>query len=266
MPARVAQVIGSGPQRVLALHGWFGPSVYEGFFDLLDPQHYQVAVLHNPAYGTARDNAPAADITDLAQQQLAAADELGWNTFDVIGHSYGGAAGLRMATLAPERVNAVVGICPVMPTGFDAIAVANTGATEETGPAYLAAYSKGKAEDGPGMIIAGLDPVLAADPVAFDNLLDATLTVMDEQAYKQYFLVWTGASFADDVIGLATPSLFIVGEHDPFAMINYVTPTQESMAPGAVTIETLPGGHFLTVSGDRSVLVAMIDAFLRTTD
>jgi len=133
-------------------------------------------------------------------------------------------------------------------------------------PFFRSTVAMTKLVIGRGMIIAGLDPVLAADPVVFDNLLDATLTVMDEQAYKQYFLVWTGASFADDVIGLATPSLFIVGEHDPFAMINYVTPTQESMAPGAITIETLPGGHFLTVSGDRSVLVAMIDAFLRTTD
>lgn len=262
MSARVAQVIGTGPQRVLAVHGWFGPSVYDGFFDMLDPERYQVAVVHNPGYGDAHDEAPAADITDLARAQLAVADELGWTTFDVVGHSYGGASGLRMATLAPERVKAVVGICPVMPTGFDEIAVANTGATEETGPTYMASFAKGKAADGPGMIIAGLDPVLASDPVAYEDLLDATLSVMDEETFKQYFLVWTGASFADDVVGLTTPCLFIVGDDDPFAQVNYVMPTKAAMASGAVTIETLPGGHFLTVSGDWKRLIPMIDNFL----
>ena len=262
MPARVSRIIGDGPQRILALHGWFGPSVFDGLFEMLDPSRYQIAIVHNPGYADGYDDAPAADITDLARQQLAAADELGWDTFDVIGHSYGGAAGLRMATLAPERVRAVVGLCPVMPTGFDEIAIANTGATEETGPAYMGSYAKGKAADGPGMIIAGLDPVLAADAVAFEALLDSTLSGMNEETFKQYFLVWTGASFADDVAGVSTPCLFLVGEADPFAQVNYMEPTQAAMAPGAVTIETLPGGHFLPVSGDRSVLIPRIDRFL----
>ncbi len=263
MAAVVAQRIGHGPQRVLVLHGWFGPSVYDGFFDSFDPEQFDIAIVHNSGYGLARGQEPAADITDLAQQHLAVADELGWAAFDVIGHSYGGAAGLRIASLAPHRVGSLVGICPVMPTGFDAIAVENCGATAETGPLYMAAYSKGPdASDGPQMIIAGLDPVLASDSVALHDLVNATFEAMDEDAYKQYFLVWTGASFAQDVVGLNTRSLFLIGEADPFAAVNYVTPTQQSMAPGAVEVQVLPGGHFLTVSGDRAQVATAITDFL----
>ena len=263
MAAVVAQRIGRGPQRVLVLHGWFGPSVYDGFFDSFDPEQFDIAIVHNSGYGDARGQEPSADITDLAQQHLAVADELGWAAFDIIGHSYGGAAGLRIASLAPQRVGSLVGICPVMPTGFDAIAVENCGATAETGPLYLAAYSKGPdAEDGPGMIIAGLDPVLAQDPVAYRELIDATFATMNEDAYKQYFAVWTGASFAADVVGLNTRSLFLIGESDPFAAVNYVTPTQESMAPDAVEVQVLPGGHFLTASGDRAQVAGAITDFL----
>jgi len=263
MPAEVAYVVGHGPQRVLALHGWFGASVYDGFFDQFDPEQFQIAVVHNSGYGVARGQAPVADMTELAQQLMVVADELGWPAFDIVGHSYGGAAGLRIASLSPERVGSLVAICPVMPTGFDAVAVANTGATAETGPAYLASYSKGPdAADGPGMIIAALDPVLAADPVAYNDLIKATFDAMEEEAFRQYFNVWTGASFAEDVVGLDTRSLFLIGESDPFANVEYVTATQQSMAPGAVEVQVLPGGHFLTVSGDRVQVGNAIDDFL----
>jgi len=263
MSAVVAQRIGHGPQRVLVLHGWFGPSVFDGFFDSFDPDQFDIAIVHNSGYGAARGQTPALDITELAEQQMAVADELGWEAFDIIGHSYGGAAGLRIASLAPQRVGSLVAICPVMPSGFDDIAVANCGATAETGPAYLASYAKGPdAADGPGMIIAGLDPVLAKDPVAYRELIDATYAAMNEEAFQQYFAVWTGASFVDDVVGLNTRSLFIVAESDPFAAVNYVTPTVEIMAPGAVRVEVLPGGHFLTVSGDRAEVATMITDFL----
>ena len=263
MPAAVAQMIGHGPQRVLALHGWFGPSVYDGFFERFDPEQFEIAIVHNSGYGVARGQAPAEDMTDLAQQQMAVADELGWPAFDIVGHSYGGAAGLRIASLSPERVGSLVAICPVMPTGFDNVAVANTGATAETGPTYLASYSKGPdAADGPGMIIAGLDPVLAGDPVAYNDLLRATFDTMNEESFRQYFAVWTGASFADDVVGLDTRSLFLIGESDPFANVAYVTPTQQSMAPGAVEVQVLPGGHFLTVSGDPAQVADLTIDFL----
>lgn len=261
MTASIARRQGRGARKVLVLHGWFGPSVYDGFIDLLDNDNFDYAIVHNPGYGEACDEAPATDITDLARAHIAAADRLGWDTFDIIGHSYGGAAALRIASLAPERVGRLVGICPVMPTGFDATAVANCNATAETGPAYMAAYAKGPdAADGPRMIATGLDPVLSADQL--DALIAATYAAMSEEVYKQYFLVWTGASFADDVVGLATPSLFLIGASDPFAAVNYVTPTQQAMSPGAVSVDVLPGGHFLTVSGDRAQVAGAIKDFL----
>lgn len=262
MSAQVAQRIGSGSTKVLVLHGWFGPSVYDGFFDDFDHARYEVAIVHNPGYGDARDAAPAADMTDLAHQLLATADGLGWDTFHVIGHSYGGAAGLRMASLAPDRVASLVGLAPVMPTGFDAIAAANCGADEHTGPAFMAAYGKGPdAPDGPRMIAGALDSVLAADEAALASLMENLYEAIDEATYKQYFLVWTGCAFSDAVAGLGTRTVFLLGEADPFAAVNYVTPTQQAMAPGAVTVRVLPGGHFLSVSG-RAESAGAIQAFL----
>ena len=258
MNAVAGKKIGHGPKKVMVLHGWFGPSVYDGFFDSFDLNAYEFAIVHNPGYGVANGSAPASDMTALAKSILQLADQLGWKTFQVIGHSYGGAAALRMASLSPDRITALVGIAPVMPSGFDATAAKNCGADENTGPAFMAAYAKGKkAADGPRMIAAALDPVLAQDEKAMDTLIDNLYSGINEDAYKQYFLVWTGCSFVDDVKGLGTKSLFLLGKSDPFAAVNYVTPTKESMKPGAVQIKEIPGGHFLTVSGRRDAAEAI---------
>ena len=67
-------------------------------------------------------------------------DTLGWDKFHIIGHSYGGVAGLRMATLAPERILSIIGLCSVMPSGFDGTAAGNINADENMAPSLLAAY------------------------------------------------------------------------------------------------------------------------------
>ena len=250
MSAIVAHRVGDGPNKVLVLHGWFGASVFDGFFDDFDQHQFEFVIVHNPGYGVAKSETWPTDITDLARMQLQLASELGWSQFHVIGHSYGGAVALRMATLEPNKVRSLVGIAPVMPSGFDAIGAANIGADESTGPAFMAAYSKGPtAADGPRMIAAGLDALIAKNEEQLQGLIDTLYQTIDEAAFNHYFIVWTSASFVEAVKGLATKSLFQVAINDPFVAVNYVTPTVNSMAPGSVQVEEIEGGHFLTVTG-----------------
>jgi hypothetical protein len=63
------------------------------------------------------------------------------------------------------------------------------------------------------------------------------------------------------VKGLGTKTLFLLGQSDPLAALNYVTPTKESMQPGSVQVKEIPGGHFLTVSGKHKAAEA-INVFL----
>jgi 3-oxoadipate enol-lactonase len=258
----VQKQIGHGAKKVLVLHGWFGASVYDEFFDDFDLDKFRFAIVHNPGYGSAKSQTPAKDMTELAHTLLATADGLGWREFHVIGHSYGGAAGLRMATISPDRIQSLTAIAPVMPSGFDATAANNCNANEQTGPAFMSAYAKGPhAADGPRMIAAALDPILAKDQRALQELIDSTYHAISEETYKQYFLLWTGTSFTEEVKGLGTKSLFLIGKDDPFAAVNYVTPTAQSMVAGAVQIKEIDGGHFLTVSGRAGSLDA-IKSFL----
>lgn len=262
MTAMIAHRVGTGAEKVLVLHGWFGAGVYDKFFNAFDLSRYEFLVVENPGYGVARHHQAAKNITDLAEQQLKLVDSLGWGEFQIIGHSYGGAAALRIASLTTNRVRRLIGIAPVMPVGFDSIAAKNCGADEHTGPAFMGAFAKGpKAADGPRMIAAALDPILASDESAMDKLIDQLYSSISEETYRQYFLVWTGCSFLKDVTGLSTPSLFLLGESDPFAASNYVQGTVDQMAPGAVRVKSIPGGHFLTVSG-RIAAASAIQAFI----
>jgi pimeloyl-ACP methyl ester carboxylesterase len=250
MSAEISRKIGNGPKKVLVLHGWFGAGVYDGFFENFDLNKFEFTVLENPGYGKAREETPAQDITDLARQQIDAVNKLGWNRFHIIGHSYGGASGLRIATLTKNRVQSFVGIAPVMPVGFDQIAAKNCGADENTGPAFMAAYAKGPdADEGPRMIALALDPVLGSDEKLMKKLITDLYASVNENTYKQYFLVWTGCAFSEDVAGLNLKSLFLLGQSDPFSAPNYVQGTKNQMAKGAVQVKSIPGGHFLTVSG-----------------
>ena len=36
MNAIAGKTMGQGPRQAMVLHGWFGPSVYDGFFDSFD--------------------------------------------------------------------------------------------------------------------------------------------------------------------------------------------------------------------------------------
>lgn len=262
MTAQIAQMVGSGSSKVMVLHGWFGPSVFDGFFDGFDLSRYEFAIVHNPGYSAAREEAPARDMTDLAQQLLALADSAGWDRFGIIGHSYGGAAALRIASLAPDRIEWLAGLAPVMPSGFDAVAARNTGADANTGPAFMAAFAKGKiAPDGPGMIAAALDPVLAADGQAMTKLMDDLYASINEETYKQYFLVWTGCDFQDAVDGLPTRSLFLLGKADPFCAPNYVAHTVAAMKNAESKV--VAGGHFPTLSGAEDTKRALMEFLAR---
>lgn len=64
-------------------------------------------------YGSMRDVRGAYTIDEIATDALALADELGFQTFSMIGHSMGGMAMERIATFAPERVRAMVAVAPV---------------------------------------------------------------------------------------------------------------------------------------------------------
>ncbi|WP_405861321.1 alpha/beta hydrolase [Streptomyces sp. NBC_00090] len=84
----------------------------------LDGSAFSYAFLDCRGYGEAMDTPGTYTMEEVTADVLAVADDLGWNTFSVIGHSMGGKAAQLMLLDAPSRVRSIVGISPAPASGF----------------------------------------------------------------------------------------------------------------------------------------------------
>ncbi|MFK7733166.1 MAG: alpha/beta hydrolase [Pseudomonadales bacterium] len=101
---------------LLALHGWLDNAAS---FDVIAPMLDQCRVvavdLSGQGFSSHRPSSSQyliwSDLVDL----LSIADQLGWETFNVIGHSRGGMISTLLAISSPERVKKLVTLDTLMP-------------------------------------------------------------------------------------------------------------------------------------------------------
>jgi pimeloyl-ACP methyl ester carboxylesterase/uncharacterized membrane protein YbhN (UPF0104 family) len=109
-----------GAHELVLLHGQPGsPADWQAVTARLPPQLHASAA-DRPGYGASRR--PAGGFTANAQAVLDDLDARGVRNAVLVGHSWGGGAALRAASLAPDRVQAVVllaGVGPGCVTSLD---------------------------------------------------------------------------------------------------------------------------------------------------
>lgn len=226
----VAVVEGHGDIRVLVLHGWaLDSSIWSAARSEIDLETFIYAFVDFSAYGPARANAgsPADGIDGMAAEALAAADELGWDKFAVLGHSMGGATAIRVATLAPDRVASVVALTPVSASG--------TPLDEATYEAFRSSFP----DSGP--TLGGLAPHLS--PAQLQNIVSRSHEVMDQSVWDAYLANWTGASFADSLSLYGGPVTIAYGASDPFVTKEYIGDTAAALT-NATVVPIESAGHY----------------------
>ncbi|MBX3143307.1 MAG: alpha/beta hydrolase [Trueperaceae bacterium] len=197
-------VIGSGPARLIGVHGWMAGS--ELFAPLqLDAAHWTACFMDCRGYGARRVVAGEMTIEEIASDVLMLADHLGWDTFHVLGHSMAGMAAQRLMVDAPERLLSAVLLSPV-PAG---------GARVDDARRTL-------------LVTALADPDVRLDLIDvntgrrrertwLEQLRDLSLDSTVPAAMAQYLAAWTGPGFADRLRGAACPTTVIGGRLDPGA-------------------------------------------------
>lgn len=98
----------SGPLRVLALHGWLDNA--NSFLHLAEHlAGIDLVALDLPGHGLSsmRPAGVRYHFDDYVFDALAAADELGWDQFHLLGHSLGGAVASIMAAASPKRIRSL---------------------------------------------------------------------------------------------------------------------------------------------------------------
>jgi pimeloyl-ACP methyl ester carboxylesterase len=96
---------GQGPPLV-HLHGAGGPRLTPAH-DLLS-RHFRVMVFEMPGFGQSPENTRTRSMPELASTMGQAIKNLGVDTFNLMGTSFGGKTALWLALQAPERVLALV--------------------------------------------------------------------------------------------------------------------------------------------------------------
>ena len=225
---------GSGPERVLVMHDWAGDhSTYDPTIPYLDGSAFTYAFVDLRGYGKSRDMTGEYTVTEVAKDCLEVVDELGWQTFHVIGHSMTGMATQRIALDAPSRVKSAIAVCAVSAAGFpmDDETWGFFSSTTENDDAF-----RGLMKDVTGGKLS-------------DQWADAKLRQNRETSAPECRMgsltMFSKTNFAKEVQGLETPYLVVIGENDYEGMNEAaMKETFLSMHPNAELVIIPNCGHY----------------------
>jgi pimeloyl-ACP methyl ester carboxylesterase len=243
-------VIGHGPRKVLALHGWFGSATGWGpFADLLDEDRYSYLFVDYRGYGARRGEAGEHTLAEISADALAAVDALGWSSFVVLGHSMGGSAMQRVLLDAGDRVDGLIGVSPVPSTGvpFD----------EQSWQLFSGAAEKREAR----YAIIDMTTGGRLSTTWLDRMVQFSLDQSDADAFGAYLDAWARTDFSDQVRGNPVPVRVVVGEHDPALGAPVMEQTFLRQYPNA-SLEVLPNAGHYAMFETPVALLTTVERFL----
>ncbi len=241
-------VVGHGPVRIIALHGWFGSASGWGLLpELVDRDAWSVAFLDARGYGARKDEPGPFTVEQVAADALALADQLAWDRFAVLGHSMGGVMALRVFADAPERITAVVGISPVPASG---VPLDDEGRT---------LFETAAQDDGARATIIDLTTGGRQSATWVRQVVDHSVEHSTREAFGAYLQSWAGADFASE-LPTPTPPVpvsVVVGEHDPALGEDTARATWLEQLPGA-RLDVLAGaGHYAMYETPVALLTSL---------
>lgn len=245
--------IGSGPHHVLCLHGWLGSARGWGSIsEYLDRASFTYAFMDLRGYGSRQAQPGAFTMEEAADDAVALADRLGWDSFSLLGHSMSGQAVQHVLLRAPQRVRRIVGVSPVPATGvpFDADTEALfTGAVESLeNRATIVDFTTGN----------------RLTRRFIDHIVRHSQENSTTEAFGAYLRSWSGTNFADRVQGNPARVKVIVGEHDPALSAEVMTQTWLQFYPHT-ELEVLSNAGHYPMYETPVALVTAIEQFLVAT-
>src|SRR3954471_2170295 len=226
-------VVGSGPVKVLALHGWFGSATGWGSLpELVHEDRYSYLFLDYRGYGARRGETGEFTLAEISADALAAVDSLGWSSFAVLGHSMGGSAMQRVLLDSGGRVSGLIGVSPVPSTGvpFDEQAAQLFGGAADHRENRFA--------------IIDLTTGNRLSSAWVDRMVQFSLDQSDVPAFAGYLEAWAHTDFSAEVHGNPVPVLVVVGEHDPALGAPVMQQTFLDQYPNASMEVLSNAGHY----------------------
>jgi len=242
--------VGSGPHKVLALHGWFGSAEGWGpLVDVLDRTRFTYAFMDYRGYGGSKQLQGRYTLEEIAGDALEAANRLVWRTFSLLGHSMGGAAIQHVLAAAPDRIQALVGVTPVPASGvpFD----------EQTWSLFSSAASTPAARRG----ILDFSTGNRLSGFWLDKMLARSLQDSTPEAFGAYLKSWAKTDISSRIRGNPVPVKVLIGEHDPGLNEEFMRGTWLTYYPNA-SLEVLRNAGHYPMDETPVALATSIERFL----
>ncbi|MDG4889964.1 MULTISPECIES: alpha/beta hydrolase [unclassified Mesorhizobium] len=202
-----AKVVGSGPERIVAVAGWMGDhNLFDPFVPLVDTARYSFALLDARGYGSRRDSGGPFTIEQIAADIVSCSAGLGWSKYHVIGHSMAGMSVQRLVVDIPAKIASAILVAPVPASGARI--------DDQRRQMLLAAI---KDPDARKRLIDANTGGTRSDEW-LTKLRDTSLAGTRPDVLEAYMSSWTGPGFADEIEPLQVPVRVIVGEKDPGAV------------------------------------------------
>lgn len=245
-------VLGRGPFKVIAVHGWMaGRQLFDPMHAYLNSEEFSYAFMDCRGYGDHIDSHGPFSVCTIADDILELADRLGWTTFSVLGHSMAGMSAQWLMHVAPERVQSVVLLSTVPASGAKI--------TEERERLLKSAIGDSDTR----RTLIDINTGHHQSTMWLNDTLAISTQTTCEGALNGYLQSWTQDDLEAQVQGASTPVLAIVGEFDPGATVALMEQKVLPIFPDS-RCELLPGvGHY-AMREDPKALVRTVEDFIRS--
>src|SRR5574337_623035 len=220
-------LIGNGPRKVIALHGWFG---------------------HGD--GGMKGCGGPYTMEQTAADAIALADGLSWEKFSLIGHSMCGTAAQHVLVQAPKRVERMVVIAPVPASGFP------------HDEAMLALFQRAAGDTDVRKRIIDMTTGLRLSETWIEQMVASSFENSDQEAFGAYLPSWAETDFHAKIQGNPVAIKVIAGQHNPALGAPVMQETFMRWYPNAVLEEMDNAGHY-PMHETPIALATSIESFLR---
>jgi len=196
--------VGSGEEKVLVLHNWFGDcKSYDPMIPYLDAKKCTYVFMDLRGYGKSKEIRGVYSVDEAVQDAISLVDTLQWEKFHVVGHSMSGMIVQKMAVDHFSRVRSVIAITPVPACGSPA-------------PAEIMEFLEQAALNND---MNAIEAIELGTGHRYSNLFAKKMVnhwreCSLAEARSAYLKMYAYTDFSDLVKGLETPLLVISGKYD----------------------------------------------------